>query len=78
MAKKSENNFRELIDSFIESDIPVAEVIDDSTSTSPYRFNTVAQAINRMAARMGYGDIIKARSAKGKPYIINLTLVEEA
>lgn len=67
------NKFAMLVREFIDSDIPVAEIIDPPN----YKIGTVIANINRTINTIGYTGIIKAVQRNGKPYIINYTLIEE-
>ena len=62
-----------LVEDFVEADIPVAlvEGKDDVPSS------TLCKRIQLSINRMGYRGIIKARSIDSKPYLVNLTLIEE-
>lgn len=69
----SNNKLAMLVREFIDSDIPVAEIIDPPN----YKIGTVISNINRTINTIGYTGIIKAVQRNGKPYIINYTLIEE-
>lgn len=65
--------YRKVIEDFVEADIPVALVEGRDDISSTKLCGRIKMAINRM----GYNGIINARSIDSKPYLVNLTLIEE-
>lgn len=68
--------YRELIEKFIESDIAVAQVIDDAISEEMLRKKNVRHSIKRNIEAMGFKGILDSTSIGGKIYIVNYTKLE--
>ena len=74
--KRPKGTYRELIEKFIESDIAVAQVMDDTLTQSAFRTKNVCQSINRNIKSMGFKGILDSTVKGGKVYIINYTKLE--
>ena len=68
--------YRELIEKFIESDIAVAQVIDDAISEEMFRKKNVCGSIKRNIEAMGFKGILDSTIIGGKIYIVNYTKLE--
>lgn len=74
--KRPKGTYRELIEKFIESDIAVAQVLDDTLTESAFRKKNVCHSIKRNIEAMGFKGILDSTSIGGKIYIVNYTKLE--